>query len=326
MTDEQLLATGTDVITQEADVLVELANSLGSTFSEIAREIDACEGKIAFIGMGKPGRVNGKVAATFCSLGMPSFVLHPGEAMHGDLGVLQKNDLAIVISYSGESDEIVGILPLVKRYAKKIIAVTGNPSSTLALAADIVMVFPKFQEADGLGLAPTASTTAWLALADALAVAVSRSRGFTRDDFGGYHPAGSLGKKLLFSVDRLMAAGEDNATVSKNAKLTKAIVEMAKKGIGMTCVVDDANHLVGIVTDGDLRRQLVAGADVYNMSVTAAMTCKPLTTTSGTMAIEALKIMRQHDVSCLPVIDEGNRVVGTVLLRSIVDAGIVPEE
>lgn len=325
MTDDKLAAVGDSVIRQEASVLEDLADCLGDAFIQVAHEIDECTGKIAFVGMGKPGRVNGKVAATFCSLGMPAFVLHPGEAQHGDLGVLQKTDLVIVVSYSGESDEITAILPLVKRYASKLVAITGNPESTLANEADITLVFPKFQEADGLGLAPTASTTAWLALADALAVAVSQSRGFTRDDFGGFHPAGSLGKKLLFSVGRLMVTGEENAVVSIDAKLTDAIVEIAKKGIGMTCVVDEQGDLRGIVTDGDLRRQLLTGVDVYNLSVREAMTPKPVTVASDAMAIDALKLMRARNVSCLPV-TSGKHVLGTIMLKSIIDAGIVPEE
>lgn len=326
MDSEGLIRRGQDVICQEAEVLSELASCLGDVFAEIAREIDACEGKVAFVGMGKPGRVNGKVAATFCSLGIPAFVLHPGEAMHGDLGVLQPSDLVMVVSYSGESDEITTILPLLKKYSSKLVAVTGNPSSTLAKSADITMVFPKFQEADGLGLAPTSSTTAWLALADAWAVAVSQARGFARDDFGGYHPAGSLGKKLLFSVDRLMAEGAANAEVAPTAKVTEAIDEMAHKGLGMTCVVSPDGRLAGILTDGDLRRMLAGHVNIYGAYVEKHMTRSPLTVSSGTMAIDALRVMRERNVSCLPVLRGDGTVAGTVLLQSIVDAGIIPED
>ncbi len=326
MTDQELIQRGEDVIRQEAGVLDELASSLGDTFAQVAREIDACVGKVAFVGMGKPGRVNGKVAATFCSLGIPSFVLHPGEAMHGDLGVLQAEDLVIVVSYSGESDEVTTILPLVKRYAKRLVAVTGNSSSTLAKSADITMVFPKFQEADGLGLAPTSSTTAWLALADAWAVAVSSSRGFAREDFGGYHPAGALGKKLLFSVDRLMATGAANAVVDIHATLTDAINEISAKGLGMTCVTGPDGTLAGVVTDGDLRRLLARRVNVYGYYVERVMTVSPVTVTAGTMAIDALRLMRERNVSCLPVLREDGTVAGTVLLHAIIDAGIVPED
>ena len=326
MSNELLISHGQEVIRKEAEVLFELANSLDDAFTRVADEIDACTGKVAFVGMGKPGRVNGKVAATFCSLGIPAFVLHPGEAQHGDLGVLQSNDLVIVVSYSGESDEITAILPLLSRYSSKLIAITGNPKSTLAHMADIVLVFPKFTEADGLGLAPTASTTAWIALADALAVAVSSSRGFSREDFGGYHPAGSLGKKLLLSVDRLMSSDGANAIVKEDAKLTEAIVEIAKKGIGMTCVTHPDGTLAGVVTDGDLRRQLLQEADVYNIAVSNAMTSSPITIPPGTMAIDALRIMLSKNISCLPVVDADGHIVGTILLKSIIDAGIVPEE
>ncbi|MBR3316614.1 MAG: KpsF/GutQ family sugar-phosphate isomerase [Atopobiaceae bacterium] len=325
MNSEEVIGSGADVIRQEAAVLEELAATLDDTFAMVASEIDCCTGKVAFVGMGKPGRVNGKVAATFCSLGIPSFVMHPGEAMHGDLGVLQKNDLVIVVSFSGESDEVTTILPLIKRYAYKLIAVTGNPDSTLARHADVTMVFPKFKEADGLGLAPTASTTAWLALADALAVAVSHSRGFTRDDFGAFHPAGALGKKLLFSVDRLMATGEANAVVKPEVAVTDAIVEMAKKGLGMTCVVDNKGVLLGVITDGDLRRLLLNHVNVYDYRVAQAMTSSPITVPAGTMAIDALRLMRERNVSCLPVIAEDGLLAGTILLQAIIDAGIVPE-
>lgn len=326
MTGKEAIGIAADVIRREAEVLNTLADTLGGSFPEIIREIDECKGKVAFVGMGKPGRVNGKVAATFCSLGIPSFVLHPGEAMHGDLGVLQESDLVIVVSYSGESDEVTTILPLLKRYSHKLIAVTGNSKSTLAEAADIVLVFPKFTEADGLGLAPTASTTAWLALADAIAVTVSRSRGFSREDFGGFHPAGALGKKLLFSVDRLMAAGDANATIQPTAAITDAIVEMAEKGLGMTCVVNDEGKLVGIVTDGDLRRLLLKRVNVYDYNTECVMTREPITVPKGMMAIDALRLMRERNVSCLPVVEGDGTLAGTVLLQSIIDAGIVPEE
>lgn len=322
MQDNQILARGKQVIEKESTVLGLVSKALDDSFVQMARAIDKCAGKVAFVGMGKPGRVNGKVAATFCSLGIPAYVLHPGEAMHGDLGVLQKGDLVIVVSYSGESDEVTTILPLLKRYASAVIGVTGNAESTLAKMADVVYVFPKFEEADGLGLAPTTSTTAWLALADALAVVVSTGRGFTERDFGGFHPAGSLGKKLLLSVDDLMAAGDDNATVPAGSKLTSAIVEIGKKGIGMTCVVDREGRLAGIVTDGDLRRQLIKGADVYSMSVDEVMSRTPYVIESGAKAIHALQTMREANVSCLPVVMDG-AVVGTVLMKSIVDAGIV---
>ena len=326
MTESEIIGRGQDVIRQEADVLAELADSLGDAFAEVAGEIDACQGKVAFVGMGKPGRVNGKVAATFCSLGIPAFVLHPGEAMHGDLGVLQPEDLVIAVSYSGESDEVTTILPLLKRYAKGVVAVTGNPSSTLAQAADITCVFPKFREADGLGLAPTSSTTAWLALADAWAVAVSQSRGFAREDFGGFHPAGALGKKLLLSVESIMAAGDGNAVVPLGTKLSGAIGEIARKGLGMTCVVDGDGRLAGIVTDGDLRRLLLDRVNVYGFYVDRVMTRRPITVPEGTMAIDALRLMRERNVGCLPVLRGDGTVAGTVLLQAIIDAGIVPEE
>lgn len=322
MWDNQVLARGKEIIAKESEVLRLVSERLDGNFIQMVRAINNCTGKVVFVGMGKPGRVNAKVAATFCSLGIPAYVLHPGEAMHGDLGILQKDDLVVVISYSGESDEVTPILPLLERYSSGIIGVTGNPDSTLARMSRIVYVFPKFEEADPLGLAPTTSTTAWIALADALAVVVSSGRGFTDEDFGSYHPAGSLGKKVLLSVDELMVADRANATVLVGSKLTSAIVEIGRKGIGMTCVLDEDSRLAGIITDGDLRRQLMRGADVYSMTVDAAMTRAPYVIESGAKAIYALQAMRKNDVSCLPVL-KGEVVAGTVLLKTIVDAGIV---
>lgn len=299
-----------------------LGDSLGDTFADVCAEVDRCRGKVVFVGMGKPGRVDGKVAATFCSLGIPSIVLHPAEAMHGDLGVLQPDDLVIAVSYSGESDEVVSILPLLRRYASKLVAVTGNASSRLAAAADIVQVLPEFEEADPLGLAPTSSTTAWIAYADAVAVAVSQARGFTPEDFGGYHPAGSLGKRLLLTVDSLMAGGERNAAVPAGSKLTAAIEEIGRKGLGITSVVDAEGRLAGVVTDGDLRRQLERRADVYSLSVDEIMSREPATARLGTNAADALALMRRRNVSALPVLD-GRVPVGIVQMQAIVDAGVV---
>ena len=295
---------------------------MGAEFNEICREINSCSGKVAFVGMGKPGRVNGKVAATFCSLGIPSFVLHPGEAQHGDLGVLQPNDLVIAVSYSGESDEVVSILPLLRKKASRLVAITGKIDSHLAKSADIVQVLPQFLEADPLGLAPTSSTTVWIAYADALAVAVSSARGFTREDFGGNHPAGALGKGLVYRVDDLMRSDDCNAIVHPDDRLTDAIVRISKTGFGMACVADDEGNLVGVITDGDLRRQIERHVDVYSLSVEDAMTSSPTTVQTGMMAVDALALMRERNVTGVPVLD-GERILGSLPLQDIVDAGIV---
>lgn len=319
---DKLIEAGRRVFATEIRALENTEGALDESFARICGVIASCKGKVAFIGMGKPGRVNGKVAATFCSLGIPAFVLHPGEAQHGDLGVLQPDDLAIVVSYSGESDEVVGVLPSIRRKASLMVAVTGRADSRLAKAADIVQVLPHFAEADPLGLAPTSSTTVWIAYADALAVAVSSSRGFTREDFGSNHPAGSLGKGLLYRVDDLMRSGERNAVVAPGDHLTSAIVRIGETGFGMACVADEEGDLVGVITDGDLRRQIERRADVYSLIVSDAMTADPVTVQSGTMAVDALALMRNRNVAGVPVLD-GRRVVGSLPLQDIVDAGIV---
>ena len=313
---------GKRVFDMETRALSRTKDALGEEFDSICREIDKCTGKVALVGMGKPGRVNGKVAATFCSLGIPAFVLHPGEAQHGDLGVLQSSDLVIAVSYSGESDEVIGLLPFLRRKATRLIAITGRADSHLAEAADIVQVLPQFAEADPLGLAPTSSTTVWIAYADALAVAVSASRGFTRDDFGGNHPAGSLGKGLMYRVDDLMRTGDKNAVVSPTDLLTDAIVCIGKTGFGMACVANEKGDLVGVITDGDLRRQIERHADVYSLSVADAMTVTPVTVQVATKAVDALALMRERNVTGVPVLD-GQHVLGSLPLQDIVDAGIV---
>jgi arabinose-5-phosphate isomerase len=317
-----IVSSGRRVFEMEIDALERTKNVIGDEFVSICDEINHCSGKVVFVGMGKPGRVNGKVAATFSSLGIPSFVLHPGEAMHGDLGVLQKNDLVIAVSYSGESDEVVSILPLLRRFSSKLIAVTGRGDSRLSKAADIVQVLPQFAEADPLGLAPTSSTTVWIAYADALAVAVSSMRGFTSEDFGGRHPAGSLGKKLLLKVDDIMRIGDRNATVLEGSPLTAAIAEIGKKCLGITSVVNEEGSLVGVITDGDLRRQLERGEDIYALSVDEIMSRQPAVAYVGSPVVDALALMRQRNVSCLPVLD-GTVPVGIVQMQAIVDAGVV---
>ncbi len=319
---DAVIISGQHVFETEIDALERTKRVLGKEFVSICDEIDRCTGKVVFVGMGKPGRVNGKAAATFSSLGIPSFVLHPGEAMHGDLGVLQKNDIVIVVSYSGESDEVVTILPMLRRYSSKLIAITGRGDSRLAKAADIVQVLPRFSEADPLGLAPTSSTTVWIAYADALAVAVSSMRGFTSEDFGSRHPAGSLGKKLLLMVDDIMRKGEGNATVRKGLPLTAAIAEIGKKGVGITNVVDEEGNLVGVITDGDLRRQLERGVDIYALTVDEIMSRRPAVVYVGSPVVDALALMRQRNVSCLPVLD-GDVAVGIVQMQAIIDAGVV---
>ena len=316
------LKEGKRVFDVEIHALEVVRDSLDETFVEILDLIVSCTGKVILTGMGKPGHIAKKLAATFASLGTPSFYLHPGEAMHGDLGMISPADIVIVISYSGESDEIVKILPNIKMIGAKLVGITGNANSILAQAADVTQVFPEFPEACYLGLAPTSSTTAALAYGDALAVVASGIYGFKDADFGKYHPAGSLGKKLILKVDELMVTGEKNSVVLYSATLKEAVVELSRKGLGLVSVVDEKGDLRGVITDGDLRRQLEKEADIYSMHVNDIMTRSPKTISAGRMAVEALNLMKKENISCLPVLDN-RRAIGIIRMQEIVGAGIV---
>lgn len=310
------------VFDTEITALEKTRDALDDTFLQILDLVVNCKGKVIITGIGKPGHIATKLAATFSSLGTPSFRLHPAEAMHGDLGMVSSNDVVIAISFSGESDEIVKILPNIKMIGATLVGITGNPNSTLAKASNVVQVLPKFEEACYLGLAPTSSTTAVLCYGDALAVVASGIYGFKDADFGKFHPAGSLGKKLIFKVDDLMAKDEKNAKVHISMPLKDAIIELSKKGLGAVSVVEDGDKLVGIITDGDLRRQLEKGADIYNMKVEDIMSSKPFIICRDKLAIEALKIMKDINISCLVVCEEG-KAIGTIRLQDIIGVGIV---
>lgn len=316
------LAEARRVFNIEIDALEKTRDALDNTFVEILDLITNCDGKVIITGMGKPGHIATKLAATFASLGTPSFYLHPGEAMHGDLGMVAENDVVIAVSYSGESDEIIKILPNIKMIGATLVGITGNADSTLAKIADIVQVLPEFREACYLGLAPTSSTTSVLCYGDALAVVASGIYGFKDADFGRFHPAGSLGKKLILKVDDLMAEEENNAKVYENATLKEAIIELSKKGLGIVSVVDREDNLLGVITDGDLRRQLERGADVYSLRVQDVMTDHPVTLERGKLALEALNILKSKNISCMPVV-EGKKAVGTIRLQDIIGAGII---
>jgi arabinose-5-phosphate isomerase len=316
------LAEGKRVFDLEIEALIKTRDALDETFVRLLDLVTNCRGKVIITGMGKPGHIAAKLAATFASLGTPSFHLHPAEAMHGDLGMISENDIVIAISLSGESDEIVKILPNIKMIGATLIGITGNSNSSLAQASDIVQVLPRFEEACYLGLAPTSSTTAVLCYGDALAVVASGIYGFKNADFGKFHPAGSLGKKLVLKVDDLMVKDEKNAIVHVHVALKDAIIELSKKGLGAVAVVDDRNKLLGIITDGDLRRQLEKGADVYDMRVEEVMTVSPVTIRKNKFAVEAMKLMKTRNISCLVVVED-NSVVGTIRLQDIIGIGII---
>ncbi len=316
------LLEGKKVFDIEIEALKKTRDALDETFVEILDLIINCKGKVIITGMGKPGHIASKLAATFASLGTPSFKVHPAEAMHGDLGMISENDIVIVISFSGESEEIVKILPNIKMIGATLIGITGNPNSSLAAASDIVQILPDFKEACYLGLAPTSSTTSVLCYGDALAVVASGLYGFKDIDFGRYHPAGSLGKKLILKVEDLMAKGENNAIVYSNSLLKDAIVELSKKGLGAISVIDEDGNIFGIITDGDLRRQLEKGADIYNLYVEEVMNRNPLTISKDKLAIEAMKVMKKNNISCL-IVAENKKAIGTIRLQDIIGVGIV---
>ncbi|MCH5342812.1 MAG: KpsF/GutQ family sugar-phosphate isomerase [Acetatifactor sp.] len=316
------LLEGKRVFDLEIEALQKTRDSLDFTFVDILDLITCCSGKVIMIGMGKPGHIAAKVAATFASLGTPAFHLNPAEAMHGDLGMISANDVVMVISYSGESDEIISILPNIKLIGACIVAVTGNANSTLAKYADVVQVLPSFTEACYLGLAPSSSTTAALCYGDALAIVASGIYGFKDVDFGKFHPAGALGKKIILRVDDIMAKGSENAVIENDVNLKEVIIELSKKGLGIVSVVNKQGLLEGVITDGDLRRQLEKGVDVYKLQVQDIMSRKPITIETDRLAIEALNLMKEKNISCIPVIKNGV-AIGTVRMQSIISVGIV---
>lgn len=311
------------VFNSEVDALCKLRDSLDDAFLNILNTIMECKGKIIFTGMGKPGHIAGKLAATFASLGIPSFRLHPAEAMHGDLGMVEEKDVVIAISYSGESEEIIRIIPNIKMIGATLIAITGTSTSTLAKTADLVQVFPKFEEACHLGLAPTSSTTAVLCYGDALAVTASKIHGFKKEDFGKFHPAGSLGKKLILRVKDIMVRDNEIPMVEVKTKLMGAIEEMSRKGLGVVSIVDSEKKLMGIITDGDLRRIIEKKLDLYNVAVDNVMIKTPRTCNEDELAVDALSLIKQKSINNLPVTNKQGELIGTITWQMIVKAGII---
>lgn len=317
------LKEGQRVFDIEINALKKTRDCLDGTFIKIVDEIVNCTGKVIITGIGKPGHIAKKLAATFASLGTPSFYLHPAEAMHGDLGMISGNDIVVIMSYSGESEEIVKILPNIKVIGAQIVALTGNENSTLAKAANFLQVLPKFEEACYLGLAPTSSTTVELCYGDALAVVASGIYGFKDADFGKFHPAGALGKKLILKVSDLMAKDEDNPTVITGTLLMDAITVMSKKGLGMISIVDGNHKLLGIITDGDLRRIIEKKTNIYKVSVDEVMIKSPKKITKERLAVDALYYIKSNSINNLPVVDKDNKLIGTITWQQIVKAGIV---
>lgn len=307
----------------EINALKSVRDSLNSDFLSIIDAITNCKGKVIITGMGKPGHIGRKIAATMASLGTASFFLHPAEALHGDLGMIGKEDVVIAISYSGESEEVTRLLSNIKAIGATLIGISGNKESALIKHCDISQVFTKFDEACYMGLAPTSSTTVSLVYGDALAVVASKLYGFNENNYGLYHPAGSLGKKLFIKVKDIMASDHSNAVVLEGETLKNAIIEMGKKGLGMVTVIDSNAFIKGVITDGDLRRLLEKGVDVYNLMVNEVMSQKPTILIEEMMAIEALQILKQKNISSAPIMNKDKQSIGTIRLQDILNAGIV---
>jgi arabinose-5-phosphate isomerase len=282
----------------------------------------ACSGRVVVTGMGKSGHIAGKIAATLASTGTPAFFVHPGEASHGDLGMITRQDVVLALSNSGETAEIVTILPLIKRLAVPLIALTGNPQSTLAQCATAHINVAVAQEACPLGLAPTASTTAALVMGDALAVALLQVKGFSRDDFALSHPGGSLGKRLLLKVSDVMHGGDAVPAVADHALVSQALVEMTNKKLGMTAVVDATQRVMGIFTDGDLRRMLEKNRDVHSTPIAEVMTTGCTTISADRLAAEAMQIMEHKKINALLVVDDQQRLVAALNMHDLLRAGL----
>jgi arabinose-5-phosphate isomerase len=311
------------VLRIEADAIGEIAPRIDGAFTRACQLVLECRGRVVVTGMGKSGHIAGKIAATLASTGTPAFFVHPGEASHGDLGMITANDLVIAISNSGETAEIITILPLLKRLGVHLITMTGNTRSTLAEAASAVLDVAVREEACPLNLAPTASTTATLAMGDALAVALLESRGFTAEDFARAHPGGSLGRKLLLRVEDVMHAGAQVPRVGADTRLAEGLLEMTRKGLGMTTIVDEAGRLLGVFTDGDLRRVLDRAVDVHRVAMRDVMTTGCKTIGPAALAAEAVRLLQQFKITALPVVDERDTVVGALNVHDLFRAGVM---
>lgn len=314
------------VLQEEAEAILQVRKEIDISFDNAIRMILASQGRIILTGMGKSGHVARKVAATMASTGTPAFYLHPAEAVHGDLGMVTPDDVVVAYSYSGETGEILRILPAVKRIGAGLIAITGQRGSTLSKNADICLSGKVEKEADTLGLAPTNSTTAALALGDALAVALMETRKFTESEFAVFHPGGSLGRKLLLTVEQVMHKGNDNPIISEKATIKDALFVMTDKGLGAVSIIGEDGCLLGIMTDGDVRRGLEKGAGFLTETVTEAMTRNPLVISPDKLAAEALHFMEKHEprpITVLPVVDEQYRAVGMVHITDLLKQGVV---
>jgi arabinose-5-phosphate isomerase len=317
-------ASGRRVFAIEARALEAVAARIDGAFTDACQRILACRGRVVCTGMGKSGHIARKIAATLASTGTPAFYVHPGEAGHGDLGMVTDADVVLALSYSGESDEILMLLPVLKRQGNVLVAMTGRPQSTLAREADVHLDISVPEEACPLHLAPTSSTTASLAMGDALAVALLEARGFTSDDFARSHPAGALGRRLLLHISDVMHVGDDVPRVTGEATLDEALLEISRKRLGVTAVVDGDGRLLGLYTDGDLRRTLAdRSVDVRTTRITEVMTREPVTIGADALAVEAARLMETRKINALLVLDAERHVVGALNIHDLLRARVV---
>jgi len=311
------------VLRIEAEAIAGLADKIDERFDAACLLILECEGRVVVTGMGKSGHIGGKIAATLASTGTPAFFVHPGEASHGDMGMITAKDLVIGISNSGETNEIVTLIPLLKRLGVPLITMTGNVNSALGKAANVILDVGVSEEACPMNLAPTASTTATLAMGDALAVALLNSRGFTKEDFALSHPGGTLGKRLLLTIGDLMHSDDELPVVRSDEKLSAGLMQMTSKGLGMTAVTDAAGVLLGILTDGDLRRAVDRHGDIRNIAISQIMTPGCKTVTADMLAVEAVNILEGNRITGLIVVDEMNRAIGALNVHDLLRAGVM---
>ncbi len=307
----------------QIDALTSLSKNLDDSFTKACDLLLNCKGKVVVTGMGKSGHVGNKMAATFASTGTPSFFMHPGEANHGDFGMLGAQDVLIAISNSGESSEISGLLPSIKRIGVPVIAMTNNPSSSLAKYSHTTLCLHVNKEACSLGLAPTSSTTNTLVLGDALAIALLEAKGFTAEDFAFSHPGGALGKRLLLTVDDIMAKGNEVPSIRESALVSDAILEISSKGLGITAITDANNTLIGIFSDGDLRRSIDKKIDLHTTPVIQVMTSGGVSISPNQLAVDALNIMQEKQISALLAVNEDNEIVGALNMHMLLKAGVI---
>jgi len=320
---KEILEIARKVVITEKNALEKLQDQLGNEFIRAIDILLQCKGHVIVIGMGKSGHIGNKISATLASTGTPAFSVHPGEASHGDLGMITQNDVTICISNSGETEEVLNIIPIIKRMGISIIAITGNPESTMAQIADVHLSIAVGEEACPLGLAPTTSTTTTLVMGDALAVTLLKLRDFTEEDFARSHPAGSLGKKLLLYIEDLMRTGNDVPKVLIGTNIEEALFEITQKRLGMTAVVNEKNEVQGIFTDGDLRRAFDENIDLKYTAIEKAATLNPVTINSNSLAVSAAQLMEKYNVHGLLVVDENNQLVGALNIHDLLKAGIV---